>query len=553
MGKYALLIGIDTYGEGLQPLPAASKDVAALREVLLNPQMGGFDEVKPLINPTQPEMAREIELWFQDRRPEDLVLMFFSGHGVKDDRRDLYFAATDTEKQRDRLLKSTAISARSLHERVRDCKAKYQVLILDCCFSGAFGEFVARDDGEVALKEQLGAEGRVVLTSTSAVDYSFEEKGSDLSIYTRYLVEGIATGAADEDGDGVITIDELHCYAGRKVKETSPAMSPEMITLKGEGFRIQIARSPQDDPKLKYRKEAESKAAGGRFTIPAKQKLMALRAELGLSDEEAEEIEIEVIKPHQEYQRKLEEYYDVLRRCLDEERILGPKVIEDLIDLRDHLKLRKEDVAPVERACLNGRDLEGYVAGLERQREEAERQKQASANQPQPETDNLSSERFGANYYAKLRDLLAAQDWRAADQETLDRMREVMSRQNEGWLRIEDIKKFPCLDLGNIDQLWVKYSKGKFGFSVQRDIWYNCDRPAEYETAWNKFTVAVGWRTKGVLGMGSKWLKHSQLTFDFTAPKGHLPSERVGSCRHWLEGNSRHSLFSRYGDCRLNT
>ena len=72
MGKYALLIGIETYGkdgEVLQTLPAAPKDVAALREVLLNPKLGGFDEAKPLINPTQPEMAQEIELWFQDRQP----------------------------------------------------------------------------------------------------------------------------------------------------------------------------------------------------------------------------------------------------------------------------------------------------------------------------------------------------------------------------------------------------------------------------------------------------------------------------------------------------
>ena len=97
MGKYALLIGVDTYGEGLQPLPAASKDVTALREVLLNPKMGGIDEAKPVINPLQPEMAREIELWFQDRLPEDLVLLFFSGHGVKDDRRELYFAAANPQ------------------------------------------------------------------------------------------------------------------------------------------------------------------------------------------------------------------------------------------------------------------------------------------------------------------------------------------------------------------------------------------------------------------------------------------------------------------------
>lgn len=602
MGKYALLIGVDTYGEGLQPLPAASKDVAALREVLLNPKMGGFDEAKPLVNPMQPEMAREIELWFQDRQPEDLVLLFFSGHGVKDDRRDLYFAAANTEKQRDRLLTSTATSARFLHDRIRACKAKYQVLILDCCFSGAFGDLVGKDDGEIPLQEQLGAEGRVVLTSTSAVDYSFEEKGADLSIYTRYLVEGIATGAADEDGDGAITAEDLHRYAGRKVQEASPAMSPKIFIPQGEGYRIRLARSPQDDPRLKYRKEAERRATAAEFTIPAKRLLMGLRVELGLSEAEADAIESEVLKPHRDYHRKRQDYQETLHQCLERESPLSPRTINDLRDYRAHLRLKPEDVTAIEQAALNGPDLEGYAADLERQRQEqvqqrteaerkqreaeaerkrqieaqqraeaerkqqeaeaarkrqaeaqqqrkeAERQKQAAAVDP----DDLSSERFGANYYAKLRDLLAAQDWKAADQETADRMCEVMNQQQEGWLQVEDIEKFPCLDLRNIDHLWVKYSKGKFGFSVQKEIWQSSGSPTDYNKNWEKFGTAVGWRTKGVLGIGGDWITYSQLTFDLAAPKGHLPGGDLVVLLFSLSDHiSSSNFFSRIETCKL--
>jgi uncharacterized caspase-like protein/ribosome biogenesis GTPase A len=348
MGKYALLIGVDTYAKGLQPLPAAPKDVAALREVLLNPRMGGFDAAKPLINPTQAEMAREIELWFQSRQPEDLVLLFFSGHGIKDDRRELFFAARNTEKQRDYLIRSTATSAQFINDCISRCKARYQVLILDSCFSGAFGELVGKDDGEIPLQEQLGAEGRVVLTSTSAVDYSFEEKGTDLSIYTRYLVEGIATGAADDDSDGVITAEELHRFAGRKVQEASPVMSPKIFIPKGEGYRIKLARSPQDDPKIKYRKEAESRATSGQFSIPAKRLLQLSRQELGISDIDAEAIEAEVLKPFQEYQRKRQVYEATLQECLQVEAKLSPNVIKDLIDLRDYLRLRPEDVSAIE-------------------------------------------------------------------------------------------------------------------------------------------------------------------------------------------------------------
>jgi hypothetical protein len=612
MGKYALLIGVDTYGEGLQPLPAASKDVAALREVLLNPKMGGFDEAKPLINPMQPEMAREIELWFQDRQPEDLVLLFFSGHGVKDDRRDLYFAAANTEKQRDRLLTSTATSARFLHDRIRACKAKYQVLILDCCFSGAFGDLVGKDDGEIPLQEQLGAEGRVVLTSTSAVDYSFEEKGADLSIYTRYLVEGIATGAADEDGDGAITAEDLHRYAGRKVQEASPAMSPKIFIPQGEGYRIRLARSPQDDPRLKYRKEAELRATAAEFTIPAKRLLMGLRAELGLSEAEADAIEAEVLKPYRDYQRKRQDYQETLHQCLERESPLSPHTINDLKDYRAHLRLKPEDVTAIEQAALNGPDLEGYAADLERQRqeqvqqqaqaqlqteaqrrrqeqveaerkqqeakaeqkrqakvaaqrqrEEAERQKQAEAerqkraaaeNQPKPPPSppqprpNWTRQKFlkvgiplgigvvGVSIvgvlsqyeppidYSTLEALLQSGDWRGADQETEQLMLQIANREKDGYFDVKSLEKFPCEELQRLDDLWVNYSNGKFGFSVQAKIWQEEGSPTERnEQSWEAFGDRLGWRKDG------SWLSYDSLMADpGNSPVAEFPREVWG-------------------------
>lgn len=372
MGKYALLIGVSEYGNGLQPLPAAPNDVAALKKVLEDSKMAGFDEVKDIINPTHAKMAREIELWFQSREPEDLVLLFFSGHGVKDDSRELYFASRDTEKVRDSLLISTATSARFVSERIRRCKARQLILILDCCFSGAFGDLVGRDGGEIDLQDQLGAEGRVVLTSTSAVDYSFEEKETDCSIYTRYLVEGIATGAADEDGDGFITVDELHRYAGRKVEEASPVMSPKIFIPQGEGYRIRLARSPQDDPKLRYRKEAEKRASASEFSIPAKMLLMDFRREFGISDIDAEAIEREVLKPYREYEEKLERYREVLRSSTSQESLVRSRIIEDLEDLRERLQLDLRDAIQIEKQELQGQDLESYAAEIKRQQQAAE-------------------------------------------------------------------------------------------------------------------------------------------------------------------------------------
>ncbi|MFM6271628.1 MAG: GUN4 domain-containing protein, partial [Dolichospermum sp.] len=72
--------------------------------------------------------------------------------------------------------------------------------------------------------------------------------------------------------------------------------------------------------------------------------------------------------------------------------------------------------------------------------------------------------------YRKLRDLLKAGKWKEADEETL-RVMLAVAREREGWLNVESIDNFPCADLRTIDQLWVKYSDGRFGFSVQKRIY----------------------------------------------------------------------------------
>ena len=50
-------------------------------------------------------------------------------------------------------------------------------------------------------------------------------------------------------------------------------------------------------------------------------------------------------------------------------------------------------------------------------------------------------------------------------------MKAVGDREQKGYLYLEDLRQFPCADLRVIDQLWVRYSNGRFGFSVQKQIW----------------------------------------------------------------------------------
>jgi uncharacterized caspase-like protein len=220
MAKVALLIGVSEYEPGLNPLPAAVKDVEAMRRILVNPEMGGIAEgdITVLKNPQRQEMEEAIYRLFANRQKDDLLLFYFSGHGIKDDSGKLYLSTRFTRKENGKLIKPSAVAASFLHETINESRSQRQVLILDCCFSGAIAKgMTVKDDGTVHVQEQLGGKGRAILTSSNSTQYSFGQEGSDLSVYTQYLVEGIEKGAADKDNDGWISIDELHGYASEKV------------------------------------------------------------------------------------------------------------------------------------------------------------------------------------------------------------------------------------------------------------------------------------------------------------------------------------------------
>ncbi|MEH1869792.1 MAG: ABC transporter substrate-binding protein [Nostoc sp.] len=349
MAKIALLIGVSEYEPGLTRLPAATKDVEAMQRVLLNPQIGGFDDVTLLINPQRQAMDEAIERLFSDRQRDDLVLLFFSGHGIKDEKGNLYFAACNTKKSdKGELVKATTVSADSVHRVMSNSRCKREVVILDCCFSGAFAEGMsAKNDGFVDIRNQLGGEGRAVLTSSTSTQYSFEQQGADTSTYTTYIVEGLKTGAADKNEDGWISVDELHEYATKAVQEATPAMKPEIYAIK-EGYKINLAKAPIDDPKLIYRREVDYWVRDGEIINMGRISLTKRQKELGLKPDEASAIEAEVLKPYQDYKENLQEYQKAFIEATKDKLSVSDNTHADLKRLQQALGLRDEDIALIE-------------------------------------------------------------------------------------------------------------------------------------------------------------------------------------------------------------
>jgi len=379
MAKVALLIGVGNYehSDYFKPLASAPKDVAAMQRILLNAQMGEFTEVIPLIDPDPMQMQEAIETLYRDLSKDDLVLLFFSGHGIKDDSGKLYFSTRVTRKTpKGELVKSTAVPARFVQEIMSNSRSRRQVMILDCCFSGAFDPALnAKADGSVDLQE-LGAEGRVVLTSSSSTEYSFEQQGSELSIYTRFLVEGIETGAADRDNDGKVSVRELHEYATKKVQETAPKMNPKIIVLKDEGFDVVFAKAQITDPKLKYRKEAERYSMRGEISPAGRTLLNTQRVRLRLTLEETQEIEDQVLQPFRERLKHLEDYRSAFVAEVERQYPLTLETANVLKDLQEILGLREEDVTQIEQ------DVTAQIAN----KSEADRQKLQGYEQTPIET-----------------------------------------------------------------------------------------------------------------------------------------------------------------------
>jgi DNA-binding beta-propeller fold protein YncE len=243
--RSALIVASEEYTDpGLRRLRAPASDARALAAVLGDPEIGGF-EVRTLLNEPAHVINLAVEEFFADRRPGDLLLMHYSGHGIKDEDGELYFAASNTVLGR---LGATAVTAEFVSRRMNRGRSRRVAVLLDCCYAGAFERgLAARAGTNVGIEQQFGGRGRVVITASSAMEYAFEAgeltaaEEAPPSVFTSALVQGLQTGEADRDQDGLVGLDELYDYVYEKVRTATPHQTPGKSVLGMEG-EFYIAR-----------------------------------------------------------------------------------------------------------------------------------------------------------------------------------------------------------------------------------------------------------------------------------------------------------------------
>lgn len=251
MARRALILACGRYADpAIPPLASPVGDGRRLKALLERADVGGY-EVRLCEDADTKSAQVELHDFFDQGLPDDLNLLVISGHGLKDRWGRLYFATTDTERER---LSATALSAAYVRQQMDDSRAGQKVLVIDACYSGAFIEaMIPKKVGDLAVSQaDFGnpeEKGTAIVTASTAVQLAGEKEfdGSVQSVFTRCLIEGIETGRADSTGDGKITLSELFDYVRVRMRSEAPGQTPDVFNLRGGGAVV-LARNPAWKP-----------------------------------------------------------------------------------------------------------------------------------------------------------------------------------------------------------------------------------------------------------------------------------------------------------------
>lgn len=296
--KYALLIANTEYlDSSLAQLSAPGKDSEEFARVLRSPEICAFDTVTILLNETESVLRESIDEFFDAKKPDDLLLLYFSGHGIRDEVGALYLAVRNTNHLR---LRATAIKSDFIRESMDHSRSKRQVLILDCCNSGAFAQGTkAATGGSVGTASAFEGTGygRIVLTASDSTQFAWEGDRiigeTQNSLFTHFLIKGLE-GEADKNRDGEITIDELYEYAYDQIVSITPKMTPGKWSYKQQG-EILLRQLSQEQREERRRRKLEEEQRLARLAQEEADKLAQARA-----DREAALKEVEKLREERE-------------------------------------------------------------------------------------------------------------------------------------------------------------------------------------------------------------------------------------------------------------
>jgi hypothetical protein len=238
--RWAVVIGVGQYeAENIPDLDFAPADARAVRDFLQSDAAGPFDEVLYLENEqaTGAAMREALFVFLQQADWDDLVVIYYAGHGAPDPGRpdNLYLLPTDTDLD---ALAATGFPMWDVKTALRrQIAAERVIVIADACHSAgtADGETVGgSDSNEIAggFQQLFSPSRRLMMTAADTNEFSLEDaRWGGHGVFTHFLLDGLR-GAGDLDANGIVTFTELFQHVSGGVRgATNGRQNPQMSGL----------------------------------------------------------------------------------------------------------------------------------------------------------------------------------------------------------------------------------------------------------------------------------------------------------------------------------
>jgi hypothetical protein len=207
----ALIIGVSDYNE-MKKLEFSDDDAQHIFDFLQS-EAGGSVPLSQIIllkdqQATYKNVIGAANQLFSKANPEDLILFYFSGHGLPG-----AFLPVDSD----------GVMHRINHEEVKSLllhsPAKHKLVFADACHSGSFRSMSENESYTHLLYESLAESsgGLGLLLSSRSEEFSHEFDGIKSGVFSHFLIRGL-TGEAEKDKDGLVSVNELFNYVFEQVR-----------------------------------------------------------------------------------------------------------------------------------------------------------------------------------------------------------------------------------------------------------------------------------------------------------------------------------------------
>ena len=257
--KKALIIAVSEYDNDY-PLKYCEKDGIGVHKLLTSSQLAYEIEKKnKLIGRVKSEEMRDAIVDFfqnEDVKPEDMLLFYYSGHGIREGI-NTYLSPSEIDPK---LPIKRGFSFKDLRTVIEDPRSVSgrKVVILDCCHSGSaeIGKGEINDSMQLitSIKEDSEAleqgEGICILAASQPYQGAYPLKEQGYSIFTYYMLEGLRDNKESVDGNGNVTPYSLNKYISKKINDLPAAKRPRQKPLmKSEtSGEIILASYPKKPP-----------------------------------------------------------------------------------------------------------------------------------------------------------------------------------------------------------------------------------------------------------------------------------------------------------------